>query len=617
MSNDAEPIYFPSGDQTLFGWLHPARGGIPSDAGVVICSPFGYEAICSHRSLRAFADACAAAGIPALRFDYFGTGDSSGNAFEGDQITRWCDDIRAAIKALESLCGVRRIVLVGVRLGALLAGMVAARQPIDGLVAVAPVVSGKRYLRELRAFQAGAASQPAGASAALGGTDVDGAGLSPEPLTRAQSSTATNASLGAGELDVTGFRLSAASVKRLETVDIAKLAVRPGTRALLLDRDDLPAGKAWFASLESQGAAVRYEALPGFLEMMIAPHAAQVPAAMVESLGRWLPEFRDRGKTSAGQRVRSRRSDASRMRLKDEKGSTLTEHALFVDEHRTLFGIVTEPDEGTADKAGYGVLMLNGGAIGHIGPNRMYVELSRTWASRGYVVLRLDLAGLGDSGTRPGQDPNQVYPPGALDDIKTAIEFMRRTYGIRDVTLTGLCAGAYHALRSAIHGLPVNTVLLVNPLTFYWKPGSKLSDLQVAEVVRNPGVYAQNALSLRHWSKLLRGKVNLWRLVSVFVRRAWLGIDSVARDICRRIGIRIPNDVGWDLQSAAARGIRIVFLFARGDTGSELLKVQGGSAVKRLGDRCRVHTIDGADHIFTQRAARTQLLQLLTNELPQ
>ena len=30
----------------------------------------------------------------------------------------------------------------------------------------------------------------------------------------------------------------------------------------------------------------------------------------------------------------------------------------------------------------------------------------------------------------------------------------------------------------------------------------------------------------------------------------------------------------------------------------------------------RAHVIDGADHIFSQGAARSELLQLLTNELP-
>ena len=33
----------------------------------------------------------------------------------------------------------------------------------------------------------------------------------------------------------------------------------------------------------------------------------------------------------------------------------------------------------------------------------MYVDLARDWAGRGYIALRMDLAGLGDSGTAPGQ----------------------------------------------------------------------------------------------------------------------------------------------------------------------------------------------------------------------
>jgi hypothetical protein len=230
--------------------------------------------------------------------------------------------------------------------------------------------------------------------------------------------------------------------------------------------------------------------------------------------------------------------------------------------------------------------------------------------------MRLDLAGLGDSDPHPGQAVNQVYPPRALDDIGAAIEFLRVKRGIGNVTLAGLCAGAYHALRSAITGLPVNTVLMVNPLTFHWEQGSTLSDLQIAEVVRNPGVYAENARSLRKWSKLLRGHVNLWRVLMVLLRRAGLALDSSVRDLFRVLRIRIRDDLGWDLESIAARGVRIVFLFAPGDGGLELLRLQGGSALKRLGDACRVHLIEGGDHIFTQRPARMELQHLLTSELP-
>src|SRR5208282_6426264 len=72
----AEPLYFASESHSLFGWLHWPRGVPMASVGVVICNPFGYEAICGHRSMRAFAEAAASVGVPALRFDYLGTGDS-------------------------------------------------------------------------------------------------------------------------------------------------------------------------------------------------------------------------------------------------------------------------------------------------------------------------------------------------------------------------------------------------------------------------------------------------------------------------------------------------------------------------------------------------------------
>jgi hypothetical protein len=66
----AQALYFNSGEHRLFGWLHHSLSGLRADMGVVVCQPFGYEAICAHRGMRAFAEAIAAAGMPALRFDY-------------------------------------------------------------------------------------------------------------------------------------------------------------------------------------------------------------------------------------------------------------------------------------------------------------------------------------------------------------------------------------------------------------------------------------------------------------------------------------------------------------------------------------------------------------------
>ncbi|GAC1308325.1 MAG: hypothetical protein NVSMB10_14510 [Steroidobacteraceae bacterium] len=581
MNVTAAPVYFTSGDESLFAWVHQPVGARRSDLAVVICKPFGYEAICAHASLRAFADAAAQAGATALRFDYSGTGDSTGSDTAIDQMAQWCRDIIAAVDIVRRVYGARRVCLLGIRLGALLASMAAAEIDVDALVAIAPVVNGRRYLRELRAFQAAANTDPASTAAA-------------------------------GALEVTGFSLSAASVAALNRMDLLKLTRPPAARVLILDRDDLPAAASWEDALRATGAEPHYACLPGFSEMVSTPHAAQIPTLMISAAVEWL------GGAQNGCNSGSPTLQAS-MSFETLDGIRLIETAGYIDTQRTLFGIVTAAVGAQAPGSAtqrHGILLLNGGATSHVGPNRMYVELARRWAARGYVVLRWDLAGLGDSGTRSGERSNEVYPPAALDDIAAAAAYLRREHGAQDLTLAGLCAGAYHALRSAICGLPVHTLLLVNPLTFYWKAGSTLDDLQVAEVVRNPGVYAERVLQPRSWFKLLRGRVNLWRVGSVYSRRAWLALDSTLRDLGRCLNIRLPNDLGWDLRAVADRGVRIVFLFARGDAGAELLKVQGGSALKTIADRCRVHMFDGADHIFSQSAARSELLQMLGSELP-
>jgi pimeloyl-ACP methyl ester carboxylesterase len=305
------------------------------------------------------------------------------------------------------------------------------------------------------------------------------------------------------------------------------------------------------------------------------------------------------------------------MRVATADGAQLLERALYVDDGGTLFGISTELyDPSQRQLHGHAVVMLNCGASSHIGPNRMYVELARRWAARGYYVLRVDLAGLGDSATRPGENHNEVYPARALEDVSAAINYVRANFAVEHVTLAGLCSGAYHALRSAIAGMHVNTVMLINPLTYYWKQGSKLSDLQDAEVVRNPGVYAEKVWSVESWRKVLEGRVNLWRVFMIYLRRLLMAVGSSARNASRRLNIRLPQDLGWDLLGLASRGVRVVFLFARGDVGENLLRMQGGSALKTIGDSCKIYVIDGADHIFSQSAARDKLVHVLTSELP-
>jgi pimeloyl-ACP methyl ester carboxylesterase len=92
----------------------------------------------------------AADGRHVFRFDYYGTGDSSGE-FETTTPDDWLADIGAAVKELQAISGVRRVRLAGVRLGATLAAKAALElRLVDRLVLWDPIETGAAYLRQLR-----------------------------------------------------------------------------------------------------------------------------------------------------------------------------------------------------------------------------------------------------------------------------------------------------------------------------------------------------------------------------------------------------------------------------------------------------------------------------------
>lgn len=584
-------MYFSSENRTLFGWLHLPDGARTANVGMVICNPFGYEAICSHRSVRAFAHAAAAMGIPVLRFDYGGTGDSADIDPAANQLAVWSRDAVAAVDELRRRTGVGRACLMGFRLGALVAALSAANcETVKALIAVAPVTSGRRYLRELRTIQMGA------------GQKVNAAGME-----------------GASSVEVSGFALSAATVAALNETDLSTMGLPTVPDILVIDRGESPGARSWADGLSQGGARLEYVALPGFVRMMMtAPHLTNVPLQMINAMRDWLARFivGEPEPAVPGPEPRMRDVDSGEPRFSfaaEPAGEILTERPVVLPCEPRLFGILTEPPRVEACRGG--VILLNAGATHHVGPNRMYVTLARRWAERGCPVLRIDLAGLGDSAVAHGRPENEVYPDSAVGEIAAAVEFMRARFGITDITLGGLCSGAYHALRAAVTKVPVTRIMMVNPLNFFWRQGKTQNDLLWLGFVHNPGMYRRQVIPSRFWKKLLARQVNVSRLLKLHAQYGWELLQWVGRDLARSLHVPLPRDLGNELEELASRGVDIALIFARGDPGIALLRHQAGSAVARLDRRCRIHTIDGADHIFSQSRPRATLESILTEEL--
>ncbi|MBL8957292.1 MAG: alpha/beta fold hydrolase [Myxococcaceae bacterium] len=137
----------------LYGALHEARGRART-TGVLLCYPGVQEYNQTHWAFRRLAAQLSRDGMHCLRFDWSCTGDSEGEVHDGD-VERWVEDVSAAAEELRESTGVRRVSVVGMRLGALLATRaVAAGLAVHDLVLWDPVIDGQTYVDELEDLDA-------------------------------------------------------------------------------------------------------------------------------------------------------------------------------------------------------------------------------------------------------------------------------------------------------------------------------------------------------------------------------------------------------------------------------------------------------------------------------
>jgi exosortase A-associated hydrolase 2 len=148
-----QPGFFDGHSGRLFGFYHEPREPRASQA-FVLSHAFGEEKLWSHRVLVSFARELAERGYPVFRFDYTGTGDSDGSLAE-TSIASHVLDLAAAVRWLNAkLDGSCQIGLVGLRLGATIAALLAGQHPpctdrLGPLVLWDPVTDGESYVQEL------------------------------------------------------------------------------------------------------------------------------------------------------------------------------------------------------------------------------------------------------------------------------------------------------------------------------------------------------------------------------------------------------------------------------------------------------------------------------------
>ena len=217
--------------------------------------------------------------------------------------------------------GVERVCLLGIRLGSLLATLAAPRCPsVCALIGVAPTLSGRRFVRELKTFELAAAARATAQKAA--------------PLDTKGSSD--------GSFEANGFILTANTIAALQKVELMELPAPSVADALIIDRDDLAAAKGWSDRLIAAGVATEYTAMSGFVQMLMRPpNLTTVPLHMIAAARDWLGALASKtapAELSSAQVEAIPAAPGMVLRLENE--STISEHTVVLRSDPLLFGIV-------------------------------------------------------------------------------------------------------------------------------------------------------------------------------------------------------------------------------------------------------------------------------------
>jgi alpha-beta hydrolase superfamily lysophospholipase len=550
----ATPLWFGPKERPLFGWWHVPDGG-RARGGVVLCPPFGMEAAAAGPALRRLAQQFEEEGFVVLRFDYDGTGDSAGGTGDPGRVDAWLSGIQAAVD-LVLACGVARVALVGLRMGATLAAVGATRgTKVDAIALWDPCPSGRSFLRHERLMR-----------------EVIGIGEVADD----------------GSVEGPGIVFPAETVRELSDLAIEDTEGMLAPDVLVLTRSDHKANKAMVSRLSMDH--VRFGEVSGQADLIdVPPVFARIPEPDLLVMVSWLSNLWNSNDTAVDDPLTVGASEKAAVGH-DRKGGVIWERAIRLGPHG-LFGIVTESErEGAKTTA----LLLPAGVLDHTGPARLWVDLARVWSGAGLRVVRVDTGGVGESPPRGGQSNWFVRSPETVDDVADVIGQLT-VPGEKGIVLIGICSGGYHACEAAL-AFPLLGILMVNPSFASRREGIDHTP---------PGVRREAPPSTRRWAKALPAHDFLSRLIYGLPSWVWWIINRIA----------VTNAPATTLRRIADRGTEVVLVC---NTPDAWQATRGGRrALGRLGRRGRmqIEVFDDIEHTLLCRDGREKVVALLTEHV--
>ena len=566
---DRQPLYFVG----CFGWLHvprPLRAGL---RGVILCAPLGDEALGTYRAWRGLADRLAEAGMPVLRFDYPASGDSLFADGELPGLGPWLDCIQHGATLLRERLEVAEIALCGLRMGATLASLVSARVGARRLVAVSPFVTGRSYVRELRA----------GARMLAAIWQVP-------------------AAVEQGDwFEAMGVRWDGQTRREMEAIDLFRLDQPPAEAALLMAPPaSLPALGELADRWRNLGCASVVEEAGDLDAYLQESSLATPPQATFDRAVAWL---KDGAPVAADRTVAlGTLAPAPACCMGD-----VSEQPVRFGQDDHGFGIWCKPAARTDGHAPT-IIILNTTLNPPAGNSRMAVTLARALAAQGFSSLRIDNAGGGDS-ILEADELGHPYAAANVMRVRAALDWVAEREG-GPLVLFGLCSGAHTAFHAAVEDARIQGLLLINMQKIIWTAGMSLKVIQQGTL--RSSYYLERLRQGLAWKRLLRGDVAVRRIGGELVRRTAAGVINTlqAHIAPRAFGDTASRRVwGW-FDALDRRRVKVVMLVGPHDPARDEVKIYFGVDGRRLHRYPAVDftVLEGLDHSLSTVAMRERVI---------
>jgi pimeloyl-ACP methyl ester carboxylesterase len=270
----------------------------------------------------------------------------------------------------------------------------------------------------------------------------------------------------------------------------------------------------------------------------------------------------------------------------------MREEVVLFGQAKSLVGVITNPDYDYKHLPA--IIFLNSGLLHRVGPSRLYVKMARNLAEMGFVSLRVDFSGIGDSEVRTDALPLEQS---GVSETQEAMDFLSSTRGIKQFILVGICSGAYFALRTACCDPRVVGAI---PIEGY---GSLTARYYWSRFVNPIG-----------WWRAITGK----KEVRDSATTAWNFIKSLTAKpktlLTPKPQAQPTASLTADVHLLTERGVDLLLVYAKGSPAFYNFVKHRNLFREPISSRTlQVEVIEGTDHTFTPLSIQQHLMKVIEN----